>query len=83
MYDYCKTVGITLFTVSHRKSLWKHHDVNICCKLFKINLQKYFYLILLSSICEWMVKEIMNLNLSTKARKNLDHNQKYTYLKSL
>ncbi|CAF0858300.1 unnamed protein product [Didymodactylos carnosus] len=26
MYEYCKTVGITLFTVSHRKSLWKHHE---------------------------------------------------------
>lgn len=26
MYEYCKTVNITLFTVSHRKSLWKHHD---------------------------------------------------------
>ena len=26
MYEYCKQVGITLFTVSHRKSLWKYHD---------------------------------------------------------
>lgn len=26
MYGYCREVGITLFTVSHRKSLWKHHD---------------------------------------------------------
>ncbi|XP_014258322.1 ATP-binding cassette sub-family D member 3 [Cimex lectularius] len=26
MYQYCREVGITLFTVSHRKSLWKHHD---------------------------------------------------------
>lgn len=26
MYQYCKQVGITLFTVSHRKSLWKHHE---------------------------------------------------------
>ncbi|XP_051266194.1 ATP-binding cassette sub-family D member 3a isoform X1 [Dicentrarchus labrax] len=25
IYSHCKTVGITLFTVSHRKSLWKHH----------------------------------------------------------
>lgn len=31
MYEYCKTAGITLFTVSHRKSLWKYHDV-----IFKI-----------------------------------------------
>ncbi|KAH8368363.1 hypothetical protein KR084_010405 [Drosophila pseudotakahashii] len=26
MYSYCREVGITLFTVSHRKSLWAHHD---------------------------------------------------------
>lgn len=27
MYEYCRSVGITLFTVSHRKSLWKYHEV--------------------------------------------------------
>lgn len=26
IYQRCKEVGITLFTVSHRKSLWKHHE---------------------------------------------------------
>jgi len=26
IYDQCRTQGITLFTVSHRKSLWKFHD---------------------------------------------------------
>lgn len=26
MYRYCREVGITLFTVSHRRSLWKHHE---------------------------------------------------------
>lgn len=26
MYEYCRKVAITLFTVSHRKSLWTHHD---------------------------------------------------------
>ncbi|GAB6026534.1 ATP-binding cassette sub- D member 3 [Chamberlinius hualienensis] len=26
MYTYCRKVGITLFTVSHRKSLWAHHE---------------------------------------------------------
>uniref|UniRef100_A0A8C6WSS7 ATP-binding cassette sub-family D member 3 n=1 Tax=Neogobius melanostomus TaxID=47308 RepID=A0A8C6WSS7_9GOBI len=25
IYSHCRTVGITLFTVSHRRSLWKHH----------------------------------------------------------
>lgn len=29
MYQYCKETGITLFTVSHRRSLWKHHEVCI------------------------------------------------------
>lgn len=27
MYLYCKQANITLFTVSHRRSLWKHHEV--------------------------------------------------------
>ena len=27
MYQYCRETGITLFTVSHRRSLWKHHEV--------------------------------------------------------
>ncbi|OWR51574.1 ATP-binding cassette sub-family D member 3 [Danaus plexippus plexippus] len=26
MYRYCREMGISLFTVSHRKSLWQHHD---------------------------------------------------------
>lgn len=26
MYNLCKSIGITLLTVSHRKSLWKHHE---------------------------------------------------------
>nr|XP_002124998.1 ATP-binding cassette sub-family D member 3-like [Ciona intestinalis] len=26
MYQHCREVGITLFTVSHRKSLWRHHE---------------------------------------------------------
>ncbi|KAK7100602.1 ATP-binding cassette sub-family D member 3-like [Littorina saxatilis] len=26
MYQYSREVGITLFTVSHRKSLWTHHE---------------------------------------------------------
>uniref|UniRef100_U5EW09 Putative peroxisomal long-chain acyl-coa transporter abc superfamily n=1 Tax=Corethrella appendiculata TaxID=1370023 RepID=U5EW09_9DIPT len=26
MYRFCRRAGITLFTVSHRKSLWEHHD---------------------------------------------------------
>lgn len=27
MYQYCRESNITLFTVSHRRSLWKHHEV--------------------------------------------------------
>jgi ATP-binding cassette subfamily D (ALD) protein 3 len=26
MYRYCRQENITLFTVSHRRSLWKHHE---------------------------------------------------------
>lgn len=26
MYQYCREADITLFTVSHRKSLWTHHE---------------------------------------------------------
>ena len=26
MYTHCRTLGITLFTVSHRKSLWQYHE---------------------------------------------------------
>lgn len=26
MYSYCREQNITLFTVSHRKSLWKYHE---------------------------------------------------------
>lgn len=26
MYEHCRDIGITLFTVSHRKSLWKWHE---------------------------------------------------------
>lgn len=26
MYQLCRQLGITLFTVSHRKSLWIHHE---------------------------------------------------------
>nr|DBA18059.1 TPA: hypothetical protein GDO54_016352 [Pyxicephalus adspersus] len=26
IYNHCRKVGISLFTVSHRKSLWKHHE---------------------------------------------------------
>ncbi|XP_053549108.1 ATP-binding cassette sub-family D member 3 [Bombina bombina] len=29
IYSHCRKVGITLFTVSHRKSLWKHHEWNV------------------------------------------------------
>lgn len=39
MYDYCREAGITLFTVSHRRSLWKHHEV--CVSSFA-QIQQYF-----------------------------------------
>ena len=43
MYKYCKEVGITLFTVSHRKSLWVHHEVSLLSisKLHHTQIQLY------------------------------------------
>ena len=47
MYHYCREVGITLFTVSHRRSLWKHHEVITSftrrhkCSLYTISLLRY------------------------------------------
>jgi len=29
MYNFSKDLGITLFTVSHRQSLFKHHDFQL------------------------------------------------------
>uniref|UniRef100_A0A183C0U0 ABC transporter domain-containing protein n=2 Tax=Globodera pallida TaxID=36090 RepID=A0A183C0U0_GLOPA len=29
IYRRCHELAITLFTVSHRKSLWKHHDFSL------------------------------------------------------
>lgn len=29
IYRRCHELDITLFTVSHRKSLWKHHDFSL------------------------------------------------------
>jgi ATP-binding cassette, subfamily D (ALD), member 3 len=26
MYSKCRELGVTLFTVSHRKTLWKYHE---------------------------------------------------------
>ena len=26
LYEKCRALGITLFSVSHRKSLWRHHE---------------------------------------------------------
>ncbi|KAM7390895.1 hypothetical protein PAMA_008883 [Pampus argenteus] len=43
IYSHCRTVGITLFTVSHRKSLWKHHKVNTECHPdFAFSFKLYF-----------------------------------------
>lgn len=47
MYRYCRQENITLFTVSHRRSLWKHHEVSllICFFFLLINFrQMYLYL---------------------------------------
>ena len=44
MYKYCKEVGITLFTVSHRKSLWVHHEVSeYLISFVKINKESMLF----------------------------------------
>lgn len=55
MYQYCRESNITLFTVSHRKSLWVYHEVwsiltltvisfSVCLKALLICL--FFFLVL-------------------------------------
>lgn len=41
MYQYCRDAGISLFTVSHRKSLWKHHDVSILINCIQCKYKNY------------------------------------------
>lgn len=49
MYQYCREVGITLFTVSHRRSLWKHHEVLLFRRRWHLNRQltnDFFFVVL-------------------------------------
>jgi len=39
MYMYCRQENITLFTVSHRRSLWKHHEVLLTDHSFEFSWQ--------------------------------------------
>lgn len=48
MYSYCKQENITLFTVSHRRSLWKHHEVFL--HTFHLDERKLFQFSLCYSI---------------------------------
>lgn len=51
MYSYCRQQNITLFTVSHRRSLWKHHEVLLnffrFILFFQINLYLSYLLFIL------------------------------------
>ena len=40
MYSQAKNLGITLITVSHRKSLWKFHDYVIVCNEDNVKFEK-------------------------------------------
>lgn len=74
MYQYCREAGITLFTVSHRKSLWKHHEV------LKIVMRKALLQVLTrltfcdfsSTIYKWTGEESSSLNRLSLKQKNSD-----------
>ena len=46
MYMYCRQANITLFTVSHRRSLWKHHEVwkEVIYCTFNVAFDSYLHL---------------------------------------
>lgn len=68
MYQFCREAGITLFTVSHRRSLWKHHEVCllVCKGEAEVKCISFF-----SIICKWMVVVNMISRKSTKALNSL------------
>lgn len=39
IYQHSRELGITLFTVSHRKSLWRHHEVTTAWPVFESEIQ--------------------------------------------
>lgn len=83
MYQYCKMTGITLFTVSHRKSLWKHHEVSAA--LFA-HIAHYRFTVLIPSSCSsityiWMAEESMSLSQSLSLRKSLARRRPATSLR--
>ena len=69
--------GITLFTVSHRKSLWKHHEVSLTCSIDSLILCGQWCDMVLS-VCSMffslMAGEHTSTKPSTLAQKNLGHN---------
>lgn len=76
MYQYCREAGITLFTVSHRRSLWKHHNVS----LGFITFQSYMsckdnvgYTFCYSITYKWMEEGHTNSSQLMKTQSNLDH----------
>lgn len=75
MYMYCRKENITLFTVSHRRSLWKHHEVLTIFSASVNSIVKLYHcmaLLVYSTTYIWMAEEATSLSRSTKIQKNLD-----------
>lgn len=69
MYEYCRKVGITLFTVSHRKSLW----VNLLkFPIFKRIFTNFHFRHITNTFYVSTVAEATNLARSTRSTKNSD-----------
>ena len=63
MYGHAKALGITLITVSHRKTLWKFHDYIL---RFSGDVRKNCYLIYRGNFLlrEWFMKMKINNQVS-------------------
>jgi ABC-type uncharacterized transport system fused permease/ATPase subunit len=65
MYQYFQEVGITLLTVSHRRSLWKHHEViavhtnKVSNALYTIRVNLYFSFTLIVHISPARTEQII------------------------
>uniref|UniRef100_A0A3B1JZ15 ABC transporter domain-containing protein n=1 Tax=Astyanax mexicanus TaxID=7994 RepID=A0A3B1JZ15_ASTMX len=76
IYTHCRKVGITLFTVSHRSSLWKHHEViiNTLLTFFILRAFQVFPIkwpsdaVCCSITCGWTAEETTSLSPSPRKR---------------
>lgn len=80
MYQYCREAGITLFTVSHRRSLWKHHEVPTQIYpvyYLSVPIVLYKYVCCTSFISTWTAEAITSSNPSIRTQSNSALNEIY------